>query len=710
MKSKLINSLTKGTLFLLTITLFTTFTACDKKDKDEKSSNSSTSNSSSSNNSSSSSFNGLRNVMYYGDWSIWGGQDNFYPKDIPADALTHLNFAFMDFNSEGELEFTDKGASCESPVGLEGVTWGDANAGILAAFQGLKAENPNLKIGVSLGGWSKSGDFAKVAANSKARANLISNTLEFIKYTNMDFVDIDWEYPGDKRDPDTCDNQNDEGGIYNSSDDKENFVTLLKEFKEALNKQEKELNKSYELSVALPCSISKIEAGINIKEVFKIVDFANIMTYDMRGAWDNITGHQTPLYTNPKDPMKGKGLSIDESVEYYLKNGAKENKIVIGAAYYTRGWEETTEDGPDSDNPGLFAEVSTNYKDADQKDTSGANNEAPLKNGDGGRRGGVWSYRSLDKLKAAYPNLKEYWDDTAKAPYLYDSKSGAFFTYDNEKSIKEKCKYVKEKNLGGMIAWMASEDAPSNGSTVRDKLTRVTKEGLFGSDPLPSYDISTSNLDISYDIKESKAEWETSSGYTLTISNNEKLSASGEVLQSVENTYKSLKNLKIYIKLKNGSITGGDWNSGTISKDRDYAVIDLSSTSTNKIIPAGGTVTLNLTCDSNSGGTDNIEEIYITERIYASGSEFNKKVLYSNSSSSSSSSNKDKSENNNEDKKKENSEGSNSNVDNSKNSSEYDSSKVYVGGDVVTYKGSKYKAKWWTQGEDPSSSAAWEKE
>ncbi|MGL5915184.1 MAG: hypothetical protein ACRCZG_02890, partial [Culicoidibacterales bacterium] len=36
----------------------------------------------------------VRNVMYYGDWSIWGGQGNFYPKDIPADQLTHLNFAF----------------------------------------------------------------------------------------------------------------------------------------------------------------------------------------------------------------------------------------------------------------------------------------------------------------------------------------------------------------------------------------------------------------------------------------------------------------------------------------------------------------------------------------------------------------------------------------------------------------------------------------
>ena len=42
-----------------------------------------------------------RNVMYYGDWSIWGGQGNFYPKDIPADQITHLNFAFLYFDKDG---------------------------------------------------------------------------------------------------------------------------------------------------------------------------------------------------------------------------------------------------------------------------------------------------------------------------------------------------------------------------------------------------------------------------------------------------------------------------------------------------------------------------------------------------------------------------------------------------------------------------------
>ena len=127
-----------------------------------------------------------RNVMYYGDWSIWGGQGNFYPQDIPADQLTHLNFAFLDFDSEGNLIFTDKDAAIGNPLGQAGVTWGDVNAGILPALVELRAKNPNLKIGVSIGGWSKSGDFSEVAANPAKRARFVENVMKFVEYTNMD--------------------------------------------------------------------------------------------------------------------------------------------------------------------------------------------------------------------------------------------------------------------------------------------------------------------------------------------------------------------------------------------------------------------------------------------------------------------------------------------------------------------------------------------
>ena len=126
----------------------------------------------------------------------------------------------------------------------------------------------------------------------------------------------------------------------------------------------------------------------------------------MRGAWDPISGHQAALYTNPNDPYKGKGLSIEESVNYYMAQGAPSQKIVIGAAYYTRGWEKVKNDGTDKNNPGLFGTAEVVTKDADGTPSTGANPEIPIKNGEGGRMTGVWSYNALEDLKKKYTGLK----------------------------------------------------------------------------------------------------------------------------------------------------------------------------------------------------------------------------------------------------------------------------------------------------------------
>lgn len=57
--------------------------------------------------------------------------------------------------------------------------------------------------------------------------------------------------------------------------------------------------------------------------------------------------------------------------------------------------------------------------------------------------------------------LKEYWDDTAKAPYLYSEVTGQLFTYDNVKSISYKTQYVKENELGGVISCLQAHPATS---------------------------------------------------------------------------------------------------------------------------------------------------------------------------------------------------------------------------------------------------------
>lgn len=702
---------------------------------------------------------GYRNVMYYGDWSIWGGQGMFYPKGIPADQLTHLNFAFLDFDSSGELMFTDKDAATGAPVGMDGVTWGAANAGILNAMQDLRAKNPNLKIGISLGGWSKSGDFSTVSANESVRKNFVNNVMKFIKYTNMDFVDVDWEYPGSVREADKVDNKNDEGTTQSSPADMQNYIALLRDLRTALDAQGAELGRTYELSVAISASKATLGLGTDIQELFNTVDFVNVMTYDMHGAWDEFSGHQTGLYTNPDDPYKEAGLSVDDAVNHLLANGAKADKIVIGAAFYTRGWQKVAA-GSNEALPGLFQEAELCTMDADQKTKSrGANNEAPLKEGEGGRMGGVWSYRSIDKLKTTYPGLVEYWDDIAKAPYLYSKESGAFFTFDNKRSIQEKAAYVKANGLGGMISWMASQDAETNVAGQRDELTKTIKEALFGSAPLKQHSLPSSNLDVTVTVETFKEEWTQSEGYSITITNNAKKDESNEVLNLVELAGETIKSPLLYIRTKSGAeFSPSGYGSGTIKNENGCGIIDLTAVSDGKTIAPGVSYSFQIK-SSNKAALDDIITVELAQRIIPGSAEISRQLVFGEYSdapfilgvadkeiqigdsfdplegitatdvkdgvltssitvtgtvdtqtageyeltySVTNAAGKtttatckitvvEKSENPEPD------------------ANAYDPSKIYFGGEIVTYEGKTYKCKWWTQGTAPGSAdGPWE--
>jgi chitinase len=280
----------------------------------------------------------------------------------------------LDFDASGNLVFTDSDAAVGAPVGMSGVEWGGANAGVLSAFQLLRAENPNLRIGVSVGGWSKSGDFSVVCASDSLRGTLVTNILKFVKYENLDFVDIDWEYPNTPRDPDLCDNSRDEGTPKANPADRANYIKLLQDLRKGLDAQGKELGKTYELTVALPAAPNKLDAGIDIEGLFEIVDFANVMTYDLYGGWSNFSAHHTGLYNNPSSPEGDEQFSVENALKYLSKYNIDKKKIIIGCAFYSRGWSKVSNNG-DPKNPGLYGTAEAVGKDADGTATYGGPNE-----------------------------------------------------------------------------------------------------------------------------------------------------------------------------------------------------------------------------------------------------------------------------------------------------------------------------------------------
>ena len=291
-----------------------------------------------------------RNVMYYGDWSIYSGQKNFTPDKIDGSLITHLNFAFMDADENGDLITTDTWADYENPNVGYSVGTDNKYAGVLGGMLLLRQKYPNMKIGISVGGWTRSGDFPKLAASEKTRKNFANNVAKFVHYYDK--------------------------GCKGSAADTQNYTLLLHAIRDALDSYGEADGKYYELSVAMSAS-PKMMAAIEYEKVLKIVDFANMMTYDLNGAWGGFTAHQTALYTNPAYDEGDAGLSVDSCIKY-LENKYGDSidysagffveffggvldgqtrlggdhdlhtadqvarlKIVVGIAPYTRGWKRS---------------------------------------------------------------------------------------------------------------------------------------------------------------------------------------------------------------------------------------------------------------------------------------------------------------------------------------------------------------------------------
>ena len=578
-----------------------------------------------------------RNIGYYCDWAVYEGEGYTFPNQLPAEYLTHLNVAFTGVEKDGSLIMLDKDANFGHPLkgggkdGADGdkITYGDINGGIVNELRTIRHRNPNLKLGFSVGGWSMSGNFTHVARSAAGRAKFAKEVAQLLDYTNFDFIDIDWEYPASVREPDKVDNKHDQGNPDAIPEDKENYVLMLQEIRNELDKLSKKTNKDYEISIAINMSHEKTEIGIDVPKIFDVIDFANVMTYDAAGAWDSKSGHQSALYENPHSDYAGKGFSIDSSIKNFLKLGAPANKLVVGAAFYTRGWEKVNNDGPDASLPGLYGTAEKVNKDVDQTPGYGAKNDKPNKVGDGGRNAGNWAWRNRDLLMAAYPGMTEYWDDTAKAPYLYSKETGSFFTYDNKRSIAEKCDYVNEHDLGGIITWTVSNDKVT-ASGKNDDLTKAIYDGLYGDSKLPEHEIIDQKSDASVKLSTSAEAWGSTGLLNIALKNEAKLESNGSLMvRTAEEACDTLMHTKLYIKT-NGSvkITGAKELAGGVKQENGYYVVDLGTKYDSKLIKPGETKNLQLIIDQKVNNYDFVQEIYMTQRTRDHAEELKKTVLY----------------------------------------------------------------------------------
>lgn len=196
---------------------------------------------------------------------------NFTPQQIPASRLTHLLYAFADNKADGTVFLTDAYADTDKHYPTD--SWSESGNNLYGSLKQLgllKQKNRNLKVMLSIGGWTYTNEkkhLDPVGNSTAAIETFATSCVDMIKNYGFDGIDVDWEYPQD-------------------SDQGQQFLALLKEVRSALDAYADEVSRDkgyaeearprFLLSIAAPAGEMNYR-NIPLGEVAAVVDFINLM-------------------------------------------------------------------------------------------------------------------------------------------------------------------------------------------------------------------------------------------------------------------------------------------------------------------------------------------------------------------------------------------------------------------------------------------------
>ncbi len=260
-----------------------------------------------------------------------------------------------------------------------------------ALVDSAKAKNCKVFLTVSNFGAKRNGIFLK---NPKAQKVLADSLSSLLQYRKADGINLDFEGVSSKNRTEFSD-----------------FVILL-------SKRLRKQNPDYMISLALyAVDYHKV---FDISAIDPFIDFYTLMGYDYYGSFSKNAGPVSPLYSSEKWGV----YSIEHSVDYYLKEGVTEDKLIVGLPYYGDKWQ--TEN----------ASIPGNVKKFLAHD----------------------SYSKIQEQIGKTHNLR--FDSISTTRYISSQNKGIFkqVWFDDSLSLSHKYDWVKKKKLAGIGIWALGYD------------------------------------------------------------------------------------------------------------------------------------------------------------------------------------------------------------------------------------------------------------
>ncbi|KAF5366205.1 hypothetical protein D9758_005724 [Tetrapyrgos nigripes] len=349
-------------------------------------------------------------TAYFTNWGIYGA--NFQPQNVDPTKLTHILYSFADVTPDtGNIKLTDSYADEQKHYPTD--SWdetGNNLYGCLKQFYLMKMANRNLKVLLSVGGWtySQSGHFGFVTSAS-SRTTFVNDAVKLIEDYGFDGIDLDFEYPSNAA----------QGQGF------ADLITALRSAFDALAAKKGD-STPYEISAAVSAGAENY-ANLVVPQMDKALTHWNLMAYDYAGSWLTFADNQANLFGGERT-----NVSTDAAVKHFTSAGATAGKMTMGIPLYGRAFENTNGIG-----------------------------QAYSGIGPGTIEAGIYSYSALPIAGA-----KVFEDTTNVASYSYDSAKRELVSYDTPNIVKLKTQYVNSKGMAGNMYWELSTDKTGSDSLV----------------------------------------------------------------------------------------------------------------------------------------------------------------------------------------------------------------------------------------------------
>jgi chitinase len=691
--------------------------------------------------------NGLehRVIGYFTSWRTGvDGTPRYLASDIPWTKMSHINYAFAHIDGAGKVSV---GAENANDAATE-MTWpGVAGAemdpalpyqGHLNLLEKYKKANPGVKSLVSVGGWAETGgyfgaDGARVATGgfytmteSQAKIDAFADSaVAFIRQYGFDGVDIDYEYA-------TSNNKAGNPDDFGVSDPRRatlwaNYVKLMKTLREKLDRAGAADGQHYMLTVAAPAS-GWLLRGQEAHQIVQYLDYLNMMSYDLHGAWNEYVGGNAPLYDDGKDAeltaggvytaYKGIGYLNTDWAYHYFRGAMQAGRINIGVPFYTRGWTGVT---GGTDGLGGKAPLADQTKCAfGTGPTIGGTDKCG--NGAGGidnlwhdndafgiqmaaGANPIWHVLNLQNGKvgdyaASYgsptaPLVGTYahkFDPVSKTEWWWNSSTKTFLSGDSDQAIQAKADYVAQKGLGGVMIWELAGDYGYDsakgqytmGSTLVNRIhqTLSTSQPYGASKAAAAMPTKAIDLQVSYDeFALGDNNYPINPKVTFTNRSTAAIPAGTKI------TFDTGTSDTGELKEQNGwgitkVATGHTGNNvGGLKGDFHTYTITVPSGG----IPAGGSLSTKLSWSMPMAQLSNLR-VQIGAETFATLYDLPRNALVVAPGGTG---------------------GGPGGGTGTCDAAVWSATTVYTGGQQVSYGGAEYTAKWWTQGNTPGSSDVW---